>query len=312
MSPRPEDLRSAERETRQITRRHSENFVVASCLLPRRLHQPFCNVYAFCRTADDLADQSGSPRLGLQQLDAYQSQLDQAFLDPPGEIELNYPIFVALSDTVRQFGLTQEPFDDLLDAFRQDQNKTRYATIEELNRYCQRSANPVGRIVLKIAGCLDDENARYSDSVCTGLQRVNILQDLARDYELGRIYLPLDQMRQFKVTDEMFGMSVASPQLRMLVESECSRAEQLLREGSLLIRRVPAWLAGDIRLFVGGGLEAVRAIRNVRYDVLQRRPTVSPLRTAILVFRSLLGRVRYAVAASMVPDRIPGVRPTRH
>ncbi len=229
-------LKSAENATRRLARSHYENFLVASLLLPRRLRQPFYNVYAFCRTADDLADESPSAEIALRRLDDFQRQLDETFAGRPSE-----NLFIALATTIGRFDLPQQPFDELLDAFRQDQHKTRYANSEELFDYCRRSANPVGRIVLRLGDCFDDENAAFSDQICTGLQLANFWQDVARDYGIGRIYMPEDAMSRFGVTESMLGHSSTSDQLRQLLASECDRAESFFAR--VAAGRTGAWLA---------------------------------------------------------------------
>ena len=157
-------LKIAEYESRRLARSHYENFLVASVLLPRRLRQPFYNVYAFCRTADDLADESASPEEAIARLADFQGQLDESFEGNPPQ-----NLFLALMHTVEQFDLSKQPFDDLLDAFRQDQFKYRYQDFSELLEYCRRSANPVGRIVLQLGCCLEEQTAQLSDQICTGL-----------------------------------------------------------------------------------------------------------------------------------------------
>ena len=274
-------LLAAEKETRRLARTHYENFLVASVLLPRRLHQPFVNVYAFCRTADDLADESATAPLALQQLEAFQQKLDAVFEGDPGE-----GLFLALRHTVEQFQLAKQPFDDLLDAFRQDQRKSRYETFGEVLDYCRRSANPVGRMVLTLAQCDDDGNAKLSDSICTGLQLANFLQDIAEDYQRGRIYLPADQMDRFGVAEAMFGQTPTPRPMRTWLSEECERAEGFLRAGLPLADRVPRWFAGNVRLFAHGGLATLDAIRRIDFDVLSVRPTVSKTAQLSLLVRA--------------------------
>lgn len=275
---------AAEKWTRRLAKSHYENFLVASVLLPSRLRQPFYNVYAFCRIADDLADESLSHESALEQLEKLQEQLDQTYAGRPTE-----DLLVALAKTIDQFNLPKDDFDDLLIAFRRDQRKTRYADADELSDYCRHSANPVGRIVLRLGGCFDAENAALSDRICTGLQLANFWQDVARDKAIGRIYLPATSMSKFGVTEAMLEESSASSELRQLLASECERAEILLRSGLPLADRVPRWLSGDVKLFVHGGLATLAAIERVDFDVLQTRPTVSKLRQIALVARVAMG-----------------------
>lgn len=280
----PKRLAEAERAARQLARNHYENFIVASILLPRRLHQPFYNVYAFCRTADDVADESASTQIALRELEQLQRELDATFAGKP-----NHSLFVALAHTIEQFELSQQPFDDLLDAFRQDQGKSRYASEAEVLDYCRRSADPVGRIVLRLVQADDEENRRLSDAICTGLQLVNFLQDVARDYRRGRIYLAEDEMQRFGVEESMFRLSQTPQPLRELLSQQCVVAENWLRRGLPLADRVPRWFSGDVRLFAHGGLETLKAIRAIDFDVLRLRPTVSKRKQFGLVLRAALG-----------------------
>lgn len=277
-------LRQSQREARRLAKSHYENFVVASVLLPRRMRQPFYNVYAFCRTADDLADESPSPALALERLDDFQNQLNDTFSDRACR-----GLFVALRHTIREFEIPQQPLDDLLDAFRQDQHKTRYANIDELIQYAGRSANPVGRIVLHLGGCFNEVNASLSDEICTGLQLTNCWQDVARDHSIGRVYLPADEMLRLGVTESMLREPQTAPELRRLLALECDRAEKYLRRGLTLVDRVPTWLSKSVKLFAHGGLETLKAIRSADYDVMKSRPRVGKWRQARLMMRVFVG-----------------------
>lgn len=278
------DLHCSQRLCRQLARSHYENFVVASILLPRRLRQPFYDIYAFCRLADDLADESGSPELALARLQQLEAELNDTFAgQPPGGI------FPALDDTIERFQLPASPFHDLLDAFRQDQRQFRYANKAELLDYCRRSANPVGQIVLRLGECYDQRNAELSDLICTGLQLANFWQDVARDYAIGRIYLPADEMAAAGVTAEMLAQPTTPLPLRQLLAKQCDHAETLFRQGLPLAERVPSWFAADIRLFAEGGLATLAAIRAINFDVLALRPTVPRWRQLSLIARVKLG-----------------------
>ncbi len=263
-------LQEAEFFCRRLAKSHYENFLVATAFLPRRLRQPFFNIYAFCRTADDLADESPSREIASEQLASFQNQLNEAFAGRPrGEI------FVALADTAQQYSLDQAPLDRLLAAFRQDQWQTRYATRAELLDYCEDSANPVGEILLQLCGCSTPETVRLSDEICTGLQLVNFWQDVQRDHSLGRIYLPWETMHQFAVEESMFGLSETPQPLRRAIAHECEQAEQHFRRGLPLVDHVPRWFARDVTLFAHGGLAVIDAIRRIDFDVLRIRPVVT-------------------------------------
>ncbi|TVP95744.1 MAG: squalene synthase HpnC [Planctomycetaceae bacterium] len=283
---RDQRLSAAEKYCRRLAKSHYENFVVASCLLPKAMRQPFYNLYAFCRHADDLADESESPAAALQKLSDWQTELDRCFAG-----QADHPIFIALGETARSLKLNQAPLNDLLDAFRQDQTKTRYVNFEELLDYCRRSANPVGRIVLRMAKADSPENVDLSDSICTGLQLANHWQDLGRDFAAGRLYLPRDALESFGVTEAMLAHDRASEPLKRLVFAQCYVAREYLIRGMPLAERVPDWLAADIRLFIHGGLATLDAIAAVDHDTLFRRPTVSRWKQFGLTLRAIWGRL---------------------
>jgi squalene synthase HpnC len=284
---RVESLSEAEAQCRRLARSHYENFLVASIFLPRPMRQPFYNVYAFCRIADDLADASPSPEVALAGLERLQEQLDATFAGSPPANHL-----LALADTVERFALPREPFDALLSAFRQDQFQFRYETMQELLGYCRGSANPVGQIVLRLGGCWTPENASLSDEICTGLQLANFWQDLGRDYAIGRIYVPQEAWPEYGVEESMWTEATTPQPLRRLLARLCEETEQRFRRGLALVDFVPRWLAKDIGLFAHGGIETLQAIRRIDFDVLRTRPTVGKRRQLGLLARACLGRLR--------------------
>ena len=179
----PEEARGY---TRWLATSHYENFHVASVLLPKRLHQDFYNVYAFCRWADDLGDELGDAAESLRLLAWWREELEAMFGG-----EARHPVFVALKETVERHRLPREPFEDLIAAFVQDQTVHSYEDWGDLWSYCRCSANPVGRLVLRLCGYADERRDRWSDAICTGLQLANFWQDVAVDLTKDRIYLPM-------------------------------------------------------------------------------------------------------------------------
>ena len=258
---------------RRLAENHYENFSVVSQLFPRHLHQHLCNVYAYCRWADDLADETANPQQSLVLLDWWQRQLDGLY----GGDEPTHPVFVALGGTIREFDLPRQPLADLLAAFRRDQTQTRYETLGDLLTYCEKSANPVGRIVLGLGRSLDDDNVRRSDAICTGLQLANFCQDVKRDYAVGRIYLPQELCRRHGWHDSRFAAGRCDNDFRELLRSLVFEAETKLMEGEGLVRGVGRDLRAAIRVFAAGGFAILAAIRRYRYDVWSRRPTVGRL-----------------------------------
>ena len=255
---------------RRLARTHYENFSVASWLLPRALRQHFYNLYAYCRWSDDLADETSSPDESEALLDWWESQLTDCYRGI-----VHHPVFVALRETIAEFAIPIEPLADLLVAFRQDQRKVRYENFAELLDYCRYSANPVGRLVLYLGRACGAERASLSDSICTGLQLANFWQDVARDWDRGRIYLPQDSLRAAGYTAGMFAGREFNPAFRQLLADEVDRAEQYLRGGEPLVDLVPRELRVDIALFLAGGLAILDAIRRIDYNVWARRPVVS-------------------------------------
>jgi squalene synthase HpnC len=180
-------VEEAQRYTRWLAMHHYENFSVVSWLLPRRLHQHFYNVYAYCRWSDDLGDEVADPERALTLLDAWEEELRRIYESGGAP---SHPVLVALAETIRAKEIPITPFSDLLRAFRQDQTVKRYATWYELLNYCVYSANPVGRLVLYLCDYRDEERQRLSDYTCTALQLANFWQDVSCDIEKGRIYIP--------------------------------------------------------------------------------------------------------------------------
>ena len=293
---KPPSRRAGRRYCRRLARKHYENFTVASWLLPRKLRQHFFNIYAYCRWADDLADETGDPRRSLALLDWWQRELDDCYRG-----NLRHPVFAALADTIHRFDIPADPFLDLLVAFRQDQQVRRYDDLGHLLEYCRYSANPVGRLVLYLARCHTPERLPLSDAVCTGLQLANFWQDVARDWEQGRIYLPQVDCRRFGYDEEMFARRECNDAFRRLMAAEVDNAEGFLRQGLQLVRMVPPELQLDMALFVHGGLSILRAIRRQDFDVWSARPVVSAkrkLRIAAVCW--------WQLKRGILPERIDG------
>ncbi|HUY34606.1 MAG TPA: squalene synthase HpnC [Pirellulales bacterium] len=255
---------------RRLALTHYENFTVASWLLPRRLRQHFYHVYAYCRWADDLADETGDRGRSLDLLDWWEDQLRSCYAG-----NVRHPVFVALGETIREFAIPPEPFHDLLTAFRQDQHVHRYETFDDLLGYCRNSANPVGRLVLHLGRSHDHARGKLSDAVCTGLQLANFWQDVANDWARGRLYLPLADCRRFGYKEANLDRREATPEFRRLLAFEVGRAEAYLREGLPLVDQVSPALGADVWLFIHGGLKILERIEAVDYDVWTRRPKLS-------------------------------------
>ena len=271
-APQPKRLspRQSRRYCRRLARRHYENFTVLSWFLPGHLRQHVANVYAYCRWADDLADETGDPRRGLALLGWWEGQVRECFAGRAA-----HPVFVALAETIRQFEIPPDPLLDLLVAFRQDQRVNRYETFDQLLNYCRYSANPVGRLVLHLGRCHTPQRARLADSISTGLQLANFCQDVAGDWDRGRIYLPLSHCRRFEYDEADFAARHCNDNFRRLLATEVAEAEGFLRRGLPLVAQMPRDLRLPVALFVEGGLAILEAIRRQQYDVWSHRPSLA-------------------------------------
>jgi squalene synthase HpnC len=276
---------AAEAWTRELATSHYENFSVVSALLPRRLRQDFCNVYAFCRVADDLGDEVGAKELALKYLGDFRGQLQGMYAG-----EATTAVFVALAETVRRHDIPMKPFEDLIRAFEQDQTVDRYETFEQVVDYCTRSADPVGRIVLYMCGYGDEERQRLSDKTCTALQLINFWQDVRRDIlERDRVYLPAEDMRRFGVTVEQLREGTVTPGYRDLLRFEVERTEAMFDEGAKLLPLLKPMYRKQIALFGKGGRAICAAVRRQKFDTLTNRPRLSKWQKGRLVAGTLAG-----------------------
>jgi len=256
---------------RDLARSHYENFAVVSRFLPQRYRQDLFHVYGFCRTVDDLGDEAPGDRLAL--LDRWEEELRACYReDVRGP---SHPVMVALQETIRKYDIPPQPFLKLIEANRMDQRQQRYSTYADLLRYCEHSANPVGHLVLYVWGYRDADRQRLSDATCTALQLTNFWQDVRRDWELGRLYIPLEDMQRFGYSEDALAARQANDRLRALLAFEVARARALFREGLKLVPLVSRDLQVDLRLFTLGGRKVLDAIERQGYDVLSRRPAIT-------------------------------------
>ena len=274
---------AAEQYTRWLATHHYENFHVVSFLLPKRLHQDFYNVYAFCRWADDLGDEIGDREESLRLLAWWRAELEAMYAG-----RVKHPVFVALEETVHKYGLPRQLFSDLISAFEQDQRVTRYANWGELFSYCRCSANPVGRLVLRLCGCADDERDRMSDATCTALQLANFWQDVTVDLEKDRVYLPLDLLARHGYTVEDLAARKFNPSFQAVMREAVDVARKLFAEGLPLAKTVDRRLGFDLDLFSRGGMRVLDKIEQQNYNVLSQRPAVSKSDRLGLVAHALL------------------------
>jgi squalene synthase HpnC/squalene synthase HpnD len=274
----------AERYTRWLATHHYENFNVVSWLLPRHLHQHLYNVYAYCRWSDDLGDEVADPARALELLDAWEDELRLCYT--PG-CAPSHPVLIALRETIRSKEIPVRPFSDLLRAFRQDQTVHRYATWGDVLNYCIYSANPVGRLVLYLCDYCDEERQKLSDYTCTALQLANFWQDVSRDLEKDRIYIPLDALAAHGLSETDIVERRFDARYVGLMNDLIARTQALFAAGLPLARRVDGTLRVDIEMFSRGGLAILDAIGGSGYNTLAHRPVLSKWTQIRLLGRAL-------------------------
>ena len=278
----------AQKYTRWLATHHYENFNVVSWLLPKELHQHFYNVYAYCRWADDLGDEIPDGNRAVELLDWWERELNACYEDKP-----SHAVFIALRETVLAQDIPKQPFADLLKAFRQDQFVKRYENWDAVIDYCVYSANPVGRLVLYLCGYRDAERQHLSDATCTALQLANFWQDVSRDLEKGRIYIPLDIAASHEVSEADIVAKRFTDAYPRLMKELIARTRVLFNEGMPLAKIVDTRLSIDLEMFSRGGLAVLDAIEAGGYNTLQHRPSIGKAKQA-----GLLGRLLLAHAAT--------------
>jgi squalene synthase HpnC len=292
-------LPRARRYVERFTRRHHENFTVLSWLLPRSQRAAFAVIYAFCRWADDLADETGDTKRSIELLQWWQEELGRCFRGAP-----RHPVFVALEPVIDAHDLPRAPFDDLIEAFLWDQRIRRYDTWEELLAYCERSANPVGRLVLCLCGCREQWHWDRSDATCTALQLTNFWQDVRSDLvDRGRLYIPGSVPARYGLDLTALQDSAESQQQRCQAlkqwTSDPARAAAyratvrdlvectwpLFQQGRELWPAVPRSMRPAVRLFTLGGEAVLRKIERANYDTLRHRPRLGRMHRLALLAR---------------------------
>jgi len=263
---------------------HYENFPVASLLLPVKLRQAVKNIYAFARTADDIADEGdAAPDERIQALEQYQQEL----IAIESGNEPNLAIFKALATTIKRHQLPLKPFGDLLSAFKQDVIITRYDTFTDLIDYCRRSANPVGCLMLHLYEKATPENLRNADAICSALQLINFWQDIGIDWDKNRVYLPQEDLIKFNINQHTAIDMAASTNWQKMMQFQTQRARELMISGSSLHKNLPWRFAWELRLVIQGGLRIAEKIDHVRGDVFKQRPKLQKFDWIILAWRAI-------------------------
>jgi squalene synthase HpnC len=277
-------------DNRRDPAEHYENFPVASWLCPPRLRPPIAAIYWFARTADDIADEgTASAEDRIAELEAYRAEL--AACMSGSSAPRRWPaVFSPLAAAVREFALPAKPLFDLLDAFTQDVCKTRdgagYADRAELLAYCERSASPVGRLLLHLYGVRDEVALQQSDAICSALQLINFWQDLGVDVPRSRYYLPVDDCRRYGIDPAAPATWAAHPRAPELVAELCNWSRGMMLAGAPLVHRVPGRAGWELRLVVQGGLRILDRIAAIRYRTFAVRPKIGPLDAAPVLWRS--------------------------
>jgi squalene synthase HpnC len=235
----------------------------------------FHAVYAYCRWSDDLADETAGGQEALDLIAWWREELLACYEEAAIGREPRHPVMIALRETTRRFNIPPRPFLSLLLAFEQDQRVKRYDTFDQLVGYCHNSANPVGHLVLMLFECFDAERALLSNEVCTGLQLANFWQDVARDFAIGRVYLPAEDRARFGYSDEDLEAKRFTPQFRELMRFEVERARGYFDRGEKLLPLLPREARVDVDLFIRGGRAILKAVERIGYNVWARRPEVS-------------------------------------
>ena len=249
---------------------HYENFPVGSVLVPRRLRKPIHAIYAFARTADDYADEGGADN--ATRLAQLQALSDELALIEQGKRPVTNLMQRLQDEAIAPFALPTQLFEDLLSAFRQDVVQKRYQEFAGLIDYSRRSANPVGRLLLCLYGVSDEKSLAQSDGICTALQLINFWQDVAVDWHKDRVYLPLQDMAKFGVSEYDIASQRLTPEFKRLMAYECEKAFKMLQAGSGLVHQLPGRLGWELRLIVLGGQRILQKLDEVGYDVFQHRP----------------------------------------
>lgn len=278
---------------------HYENFPVGSIFLPRRLRAPIRAIYAFARSADDFADEGDDPaELRLAKLAEYHAQLDALERSGSDENAVEHPIFKALAPHIRRFDLPYSLFHDLLSAFEQDCTKTRYAHFGEVMDYCKRSANPIGRLLLRLYGDNDAKHQAWSDGICSALQLINFLQDVAIDWRKDRIYLPQDEMAKFGISERQIAEGRCDALWQQFMKGQIERARRMLQAGAPLGLALRGRIGFEMRLIILGGERILSQLHASRGDMFQHRPKLRGSDWLNMLWRALNTRSPRAASAA--------------
>lgn len=264
---------------------HYENFPVASIILPARMREPVAWIYRFAREADDIADEGDAP--ADERLAALSERLDELDRIARGQTP-RLELYRAVGGVIRAHRLPIELFRDLLDAFTQDVTKTRYADFANVMDYCRRSANPVGRLLLHLHGEIAPRNLDWSDRICSSLQLINFLQDIAIDFRKGRVYMPQDDMVRYGIDDARIERGDASGPWHAFMQFQIDRARSMLLDGAPLGRTLGGRFGLELRMIISGGERILDKLARVSGDVFRKRPVLTATDWPWLLARALV------------------------
>jgi squalene synthase HpnC len=284
--PKPPTLQESQAYCKRLSRSNYENFVVVGVFTPPALRPAFEAIYGYCRWADDLGDETGSIETSSKLLRWWLQQLDSIYQINPAAPPA-HPVFIALKPVVEQFQIPIKPFQDLVSAFQQDQVVTHYKTHEQLVDYCERSANPVGELVLRLFHAATPENLILSNDICTALQLANFWQDVARDLDKNRVYLPSETLANFGLNEADLAQKPASPEFREMLAEQVAQTRAMFQRGYPLTKNLNGRARLAIKLFHDGGVATLDAIESVNYDVLTKRPKVGKIKQLKMMIKIL-------------------------
>tara|TARA_B100001113_G_C21065701_1_gene603288 strand:- start:10 stop:1014 length:1005 start_codon:yes stop_codon:yes gene_type:complete len=284
-----EDLESCQKYCKKIAKSNYENFIISNWFTPKEIKQHIQNIYAFCRYGDDLGDDAPfPPKERILLLNEWMDDLERGYgsKNDPWNGSPRHPIIKAVSHTAKEFKIPITPFKRLIEAFKFDQEKTRYNNYKELKNYCIHSADPVGHLFLYIYGYKDEKLQLISDNTCTALQLANHWQDVDRDLDQNRIYMPIEDMEQFGYSLEDYQNRIVNDEWRALMRFQVDRARKLFEKGSELWEMVDSRLVVDLRMFTMGGLAVLDSIEAQGYDTWSKRPKISKLKQFKMLMKS--------------------------
>jgi squalene synthase HpnC len=290
-TPETSNLDASTQASLHLAQTHYENFPVASVFLPKHLRAPIALIYSFARQADDFADEGNltiHARLSL--LNSFKDELAclQAYIQP------NTAFFHSLGAMIKAQKLPYQPFFDLLDAFSQDVTKTRYKNYAEVLDYCRRSANPIGQLLLHLYGEANPRNMVLADDICTALQIINFLQDIAIDLQKNenkqRIYMCQDELAQFGISEAQIINGLCDEKWQAFMQFNLARVSALMQRGKPLGRILKGRIGLEMRLVIAGGEQIIKKIQKVNGDIFNHRPTLKPLDWCVIFMKALIRR----------------------